>query len=139
MPISPKTACGNPHGVMVNYLYELSEIEANHFALMELGAVATSKSVQALIDDEPKKAEKKPRRSRCRSKPEPGQWPGKSISACTATPSLRSRSLPPRPGRSITKSAQFHVRARPPQELDSRMSRTAGGDEIVDQHRPLHP
>ena len=33
---------------MVNYVYDLAEIEANHFALMELGTVAASKSVLAL-------------------------------------------------------------------------------------------
>ncbi len=38
------------HGVMVNYLYELAEIEANTFALAELGTVAASKPVQALIE-----------------------------------------------------------------------------------------
>jgi malonyl-CoA decarboxylase len=36
---------------MVNYVYDLAEIEANHFALMELGTVAASKSVQALADE----------------------------------------------------------------------------------------
>ena len=39
------------HGVMVNYVYDLSEIEANHFALMELGTVASSKAVQTLVED----------------------------------------------------------------------------------------
>lgn len=39
------------HGVMVNYLYELGEIEANFFALTELGTVTTSKAVQALLED----------------------------------------------------------------------------------------
>ncbi|SFF85509.1 malonyl-CoA decarboxylase [Novosphingobium sp. CF614] len=39
------------HGVMVNYLYDLADIEANLFALTELGAVATSKTVQALVDE----------------------------------------------------------------------------------------
>ena len=39
------------HGVMVNYVYDLAEIEANHFALMELGTVAASKSVQALVEE----------------------------------------------------------------------------------------
>lgn len=44
------------HGVMVNYVYDLAEIEANHFALNELGTVATSKAVQALAEEaEPKK------------------------------------------------------------------------------------
>jgi malonyl-CoA decarboxylase len=38
------------HGVMVNYVYDLSEIEANHFALTELGTVATSKAVQTLAE-----------------------------------------------------------------------------------------
>jgi malonyl-CoA decarboxylase len=41
------------HGVMVNYLYELADIEANVFALTELGTVATSKPVQALLEPEP--------------------------------------------------------------------------------------
>jgi malonyl-CoA decarboxylase len=40
---------------MVNYVYDLGEIEANHFALTELGTVVTAKPVQALLDDaEPK-------------------------------------------------------------------------------------
>ncbi|MEJ2407918.1 MAG: malonyl-CoA decarboxylase family protein [Novosphingobium sp.] len=39
------------HGVMVNYLYDLAYIEANVFALAELGTVATSKAVQALADE----------------------------------------------------------------------------------------
>lgn len=39
------------HGVMVNYLYDLNEIEANYFALTELGTVAHSKAVQALIEE----------------------------------------------------------------------------------------
>lgn len=39
------------HGVMVNYLYDLADIEANFFALTELGTVATSKAVQALVDE----------------------------------------------------------------------------------------
>ena len=40
------------HGVMVNYVYDLAEIEANYFALSELGTVAASKAVQALIEGE---------------------------------------------------------------------------------------
>jgi malonyl-CoA decarboxylase len=47
------------HGVMVNYLYDLSEIEANHFALTELGTVAHSKAVQALVDGTADKGGKK--------------------------------------------------------------------------------
>jgi malonyl-CoA decarboxylase len=43
------------HGVMVNYVYDLAEIEANHFALMELGTVAASKSVQSLAEESPAK------------------------------------------------------------------------------------
>ena len=39
------------HGVMVNYVYDLAEIEANHFALMELGTVAASKAVATLAED----------------------------------------------------------------------------------------
>lgn len=38
-------------GVMVNYVYDLAEIEANHFALNELGTVATSKAVAQLVED----------------------------------------------------------------------------------------
>lgn len=38
------------HGVMVNYLYDLADIEANTFALAEMGTVAASKAVLALID-----------------------------------------------------------------------------------------
>lgn len=37
-------------GVMVSYLYKLDEIEANHFALFELGKVATSASIQELME-----------------------------------------------------------------------------------------
>ena len=39
------------HGVMVNYVYDLREIEANHFAFNELGSVARSKAVQTLVDE----------------------------------------------------------------------------------------
>ncbi|MEJ5976986.1 malonyl-CoA decarboxylase [Novosphingobium sp. PS1R-30] len=39
------------HGVMVNYVYDLAEIEANHFALMELGTVAASKTVHVLVEE----------------------------------------------------------------------------------------
>jgi Malonyl-CoA decarboxylase (MCD). len=39
------------YGVMVNYLYDLADIEANFFALTELGIVTTSKPVQALLED----------------------------------------------------------------------------------------
>ncbi|MCX7864364.1 MAG: malonyl-CoA decarboxylase, partial [Novosphingobium sp.] len=39
------------HGVMVNYVYDLAELEANHFALSELGTVATSKAVQTLTEE----------------------------------------------------------------------------------------
>jgi len=47
------------HGVMVNYLYDLNDIEANVFALTELGTVATSKAVKELVEEAeggPKKA-----------------------------------------------------------------------------------
>ena len=43
------------HGVMVNYVYDLADIEANHFALTELNTVATSKAVQALVEGEQQK------------------------------------------------------------------------------------
>lgn len=44
------------HGVMVNYVYDLGEIEANHFALNELGTVAASKAVSALAEEGRSKA-----------------------------------------------------------------------------------
>ncbi|SLJ94055.1 malonyl-CoA decarboxylase domain-containing protein [Novosphingobium mathurense] len=48
------------HGVMVNYLYDLDEIEANYFALTEVGTIACSKAVQALLEEsEGKKGGKK--------------------------------------------------------------------------------
>ena len=37
------------HGIMVNYLYDLNAIEANHVRLFELGEVATSPGVQELL------------------------------------------------------------------------------------------
>ncbi|MEO6093437.1 MAG: malonyl-CoA decarboxylase family protein [Novosphingobium sp.] len=40
------------HGIMVNYMYDLAEIEANHFALIELGTVAASKAVTQLVEDD---------------------------------------------------------------------------------------
>ena len=38
------------HGAMVNYVYDMDEIEANHFALAELGTVPASKAVMALVE-----------------------------------------------------------------------------------------
>ena len=46
-----KNGLKQSHGAMVNYVYDLSEIEANHFALTELGTVAASKAVQQLADE----------------------------------------------------------------------------------------
>ena len=51
------------HGMMVNYLYELTEIEANHEAFLARGEVVASTSVKRLAG-RPKKSEPK--------KPEPG-------------------------------------------------------------------
>jgi len=51
------------HGVMVNYVYDLAEIEANHFALSELGTVAASKAVLALADGEQPAAGRKGKRA----------------------------------------------------------------------------
>jgi len=48
---------------MVNYVYDMSEIEANHFALTELGTVAASKSVLSLIDDDQATDDKKGNRA----------------------------------------------------------------------------
>lgn len=53
------------HGVMVNYVYDLGEIEANHFALTELGTVAASKAVQQLAEERQTKGGGK------KNKPEP--------------------------------------------------------------------
>ena len=47
------------HGIMVNYVYDLAEIEANHFALAELDTVAASKAVQSLADAGEAKAAKR--------------------------------------------------------------------------------
>ena len=47
------------HGVMVNYVYDLDEIEANHFALNELGTVAASKAVSSLADAARERREKR--------------------------------------------------------------------------------
>lgn len=46
------------HGIMVNYLYDLAEIEANHFALTELNTVAASKPVLALVEGTAKRSGK---------------------------------------------------------------------------------
>jgi malonyl-CoA decarboxylase len=60
------------HGVMVNYLYDLDEIETNYFALTELGTVAHSKAVQALIEDAEPKAGKKQGKAKASDKaPQP--------------------------------------------------------------------
>ena len=52
------------HGIMVNYVYDLADIEANHFALTELGTVVASKAVQALALDEGEKAAEPEKRKR---------------------------------------------------------------------------
>jgi malonyl-CoA decarboxylase len=49
------------HGVMVNYLYDLDEIEANLLALSELDKVPTSERVKALLEPAPLPAKRKPR------------------------------------------------------------------------------
>jgi malonyl-CoA decarboxylase len=43
------------HGVMVNYLYEIDRIEANHIALAELDRVVIGQPVQALLSPRNKK------------------------------------------------------------------------------------
>ena len=43
------------HGMMVNYVYDLAEIETNHFQLAELGTVPASKAVLSLAGIEPAK------------------------------------------------------------------------------------
>ena len=51
------------HGVMVNYIYDIAEIEENHFALAELGIVAASKAVRVLAGVEPDKDGKSGKRA----------------------------------------------------------------------------
>lgn len=46
------------HGVMVNYVYDLAEIEANHFALNELGTVAASRAISELLEGTPANSKK---------------------------------------------------------------------------------
>jgi malonyl-CoA decarboxylase len=46
------------HGLMVNYAYDLSAIEANHEAFENAGTVATSKTVRALLKAPTKVADK---------------------------------------------------------------------------------
>ncbi len=59
-----KNGLRQAHGVMVNYVYDLAEIEANHFALTEFGTVAASKAVQALADGSPDSAGEGKKRKR---------------------------------------------------------------------------
>lgn len=51
------------HGVMVNYVYDLDEIEANHFQLAEMGIVPASKAVLSLAGIEPAKEARPGRRA----------------------------------------------------------------------------
>ena len=52
------------HGLMVNYLYDLTAIEANHEAFENEGTVATSKTVRALLRTPDKKKPDKPKTER---------------------------------------------------------------------------
>jgi malonyl-CoA decarboxylase len=58
--LSPK-GLRQSHGVMVNYLYDLDEIEANLLALSELDTVATSERVRELLDPVPENGKRKSR------------------------------------------------------------------------------
>lgn len=50
------------HGIMVNYVYDLADIEANHFALTELGTVVASKDVMELAEgSQPREGKKRNR------------------------------------------------------------------------------
>ena len=51
------------HGVMVNYVYDLGDIEANHFQLAEMGIVPASKAVLSLAGVEPAKEAKPGKRA----------------------------------------------------------------------------
>jgi malonyl-CoA decarboxylase len=46
------------HGLMVNYVYDMAQIEANHIALFELDTVPASKAVMSLLEVAKPKAEK---------------------------------------------------------------------------------
>ena len=46
------------HGVMVNYVYDMAQIEANHIALFELDTVPASKAVMSLLETDKPKPEK---------------------------------------------------------------------------------
>ena len=58
--LSPK-GLRQSHGVMVNYLYDLDEIEANLLALSELDTVATSEGVRELLEPTPENGKRKTR------------------------------------------------------------------------------
>jgi malonyl-CoA decarboxylase len=58
--LSPK-GLRQSHGVMVNYLYDLDEIEANLLSLSELDTVATSEGVRELLDPAPENGKRKAR------------------------------------------------------------------------------
>jgi malonyl-CoA decarboxylase len=55
--VSPK-GLRQSYGLMVNYLYALDEIEANHEAYAEKGAVAASSAVRKLMRSEPASKER---------------------------------------------------------------------------------
>lgn len=50
------------HGIMVNYLYDLKDIEANHEAYVNEGIVAVSKSVRSLLKSTEKNRKQKKRK-----------------------------------------------------------------------------
>jgi malonyl-CoA decarboxylase len=103
------------HGVMVNYLYELADIEANVFALTELGTVATSKPVQALLEPEPAAKKGKAAKDTVAAPGFAGttrlsaQCPSNASRASAATPASRNLCAPPSSGRSMANSAPATV------------------------------
>ena len=50
------------HGIMVNYLYDLKDIESNHEAYINEGTIAASKAVRSLLKSTEKTKNKKKRR-----------------------------------------------------------------------------
>ena len=50
------------HGIMVNYLYDLGHIEANHEAYVNEGTIASSKSVRSLLGSSNRTSTKKKRK-----------------------------------------------------------------------------
>jgi malonyl-CoA decarboxylase len=51
------------HGIMVNYLYDLKDIESNHEAYINEGVITASRAVRLLLKSTDKSKNKKKRRA----------------------------------------------------------------------------